>query len=103
VRSIDLDIRRPVSVRAKRGGPVSRRGVMESREASDRDTFLPIAEQRKPARRARRHSRYDEMIALRVGGASVAEIHRAPGLSRKTIMRWTRAGAFPDQLTRLSV
>jgi len=90
VRSVDLDVQRPVSVLAKRGGPVSRRG--------DRESFdLPIAEQRKLARRARRRSRYDEMIALRSGGASIADIHRALGLSRKTIMRWTRAGAFPER------
>ena len=90
VRSVDLDVQRPVSALAKRGGPVSRRGDTESPD-------LPVAEQRKLARRARRRSRYDEMIALRVGGASVAEIHRSLGLSRKTIMRWMRAGAFPER------
>ncbi|MEO6778858.1 MAG: transposase [Gemmatimonadaceae bacterium] len=37
------------------------------------------------------------MIALRTDGASVAAIHRTLGLSRKTIMRWPGAGAFPER------
>lgn len=37
------------------------------------------------------------MIVLRTGGASVAAIHRTLGLSRKTIMRWLGAGAFPER------
>lgn len=90
VRAIDLDSQIPRPVLAKRGGPVSRRSDTASADP-------PVAEQRKLARRARRRSRYDEMIALRARGASVAAIHRALGLSRKTIMRWLRAGAFPER------
>ncbi len=90
VRAIDLDAQIPRPVLAKRGGPVSRRNDTASAEP-------PVAEQRKLARRARRRSCYDEMIVLRANGASVAAIHRALGLSRKTIMRWLRAGAFPER------
>ena len=94
VRAIGLDAQKPTPVLLKRGGPVSRRGTTTP-AAPPND--LPLAEQRKLARRARRQSRYDEMISLRTAGASVAAIHRALGLSRKTIMRWTGAGAFPER------
>ena len=110
VRAIGLDAKRLTPVRvpvlAKRGGPVSRRGTSTPTDppldppsdlSSDLSSDLPLAEQHKLARRARRRSRYDEMIALRAGGASVAAIHRALGLSRKTIMRWAKAGAFPER------
>jgi transposase len=90
VRAIGLDAKQPAPVLLKRGGPVSRRGTTGAVD-------IPLAEQHKLARRARRQSRYDEMIALRSGGASVAAIHRALGLSRKTIIRWTGAGAFPER------
>jgi transposase len=90
VRAIGLDAKPPTPVLLKRGGPVSRIGTTKPADP-------PLAEQRKLARRARRQSRYDEMIALRTGGASVAAIHRALGLSRKTIMRWLGAGAFPER------
>ncbi len=90
VRAIGLDARPPTPVLLKRGGPVSRRGTTTPADP-------PLAEQRKLARRARRQSRYNEMIALRTAGASVAAIRRALGLSRKTIMRWLGAGAFPER------
>jgi transposase len=90
VRAIGLDAKHPTPVLLKRGGPVSRRGTTTPADP-------PLAEQRKLARRARRQSRYDEMIALRTAGASVAAIHRALGLSRKTVMRWLGAGAFPER------
>ncbi|MGI8765975.1 MAG: ISL3 family transposase [Gemmatimonadaceae bacterium] len=90
VRAIGLDAKPPTPVLLKRGGPVSRRGTTTPADP-------PLAEQRKLARRARRQSRYNEMIALRTAGASVAAIHRDLGLSRKTIMRWLGAGAFPER------
>ncbi len=80
VCALGLDVRRPVPVPAKRGGPVSRRGI-------DSAIDSPIAEQRKLARRDRRRSRYDQVIALRASGSSVVDIHRTLGLSRKTVMR----------------
>ncbi len=86
VRAIGLDAKKPRPVLLKRGGPVSRRTA-----------DMPLAEQHRLARRARRQALYDEMIALRSGGASVAAIRRALGLSRKTIMRWLGAGAFPER------
>jgi len=90
VRAIGLDAQQPTPALLKRGGPVSRRGTTTPADP-------PRADQQKLARRARRQSRYDEMIALRTGGASVAAIHRAVGLSRKTITRWLSAGAFPER------
>lgn len=90
VRTIDLDVQIHVPVLAKRGGPVSGR-------ADNTSADMPVAEQHKLARRARRRSRYDDMIVLRTNGASVAAIHHTLGLSRKTIMRWLGAGAFPER------
>ena len=98
VRAIGLDAKPPTPVLLKRGGPVSRRWTLGASDLpANPPNDPPLAEQRKLARRARRQSRYDEMIALRTGGASVAAIHRSLGLSRKTIMRWTGAGAFPER------
>jgi len=98
VRAIGLDAQIPTWVLAKRGGPVSRKSSATPTIApNELSQNLSLAEQHKLARRARRRSRYDEMIALRTNGASVAVIHRALGLSRKTIMRWMGAGAFPER------
>lgn len=70
----------------KRGGPISRAPGQ-----------LPRVEQQKLARRAQRRGRYDEVVRLHAGGASVAAISRRVGLSRATIMRWLDAGAFPER------
>ena len=90
VRAVGLDASRRPPVLAKRGGPVSS-------AAADAPAKPPLAEQQKLARRTRRLSRYDEVIALRANGASVMDIHRSVGLSRKTVMRWLNAGTYPKR------
>ncbi len=102
VRAVGLDAQKPTPVLLKRGGPVSRRGTAGSTDLladlpADPPNDPPLAEQRKLARRARRQSRYDEVIALRTAGASVAAIHGALGLRRKTIVRWLGGVAFPER------
>jgi transposase len=70
----------------KRGGPVARPTGQ-----------APVAEERKRRRREQRLARYSEVTALRSSGASVADIHRHVGLSRATIARWLKVGAFPER------
>jgi len=94
VQAVGLDAVRRRPVLSKRGGSVS---SAPSNAASDVPVKASLAEQQKLARHARRRLRYDEAIALRANGASVASIHRALGLSRKTITRWMRAGEFPER------
>lgn len=76
----------PAAARAKRGGPITRP-----------PNELPLVAQRKLARRAQRHARYAEIVALHTSGTSVADIHRRVGLSRATIARWLKTGAFPER------
>lgn len=52
------------------------------------------------SRRERRHQRYREVIHLREQGLSIQEMRRATLLSRNTIRRWLRAGAFPERSPR---
>lgn len=48
-------------------------------------------------RRARRHGRYAEVIALQHQGVGVREIARRLHMGRATVRRFVRAGAFPER------
>ena len=76
-------------VLAKRGGPVSRPASTPR-----------VAELRKAARHHDRRSRYDQVLELHRRGQTMMAIHRQMGLSRATIMRWLRAGQYPEQNPR---
>jgi transposase len=76
-------------VLAKRGGPVARPASTPR-----------VAEVRKAARRQDRRSRYDQVLELHRRGQSIMAIHRRTGLSRATIMRWLRAGQYPEPSPR---
>jgi len=53
------------------------------------------AEQDRQARQARRQARYDEAMALYKEGVGPATIARKVGVTRQTVWRWLRVGAFP--------
>jgi transposase len=53
------------------------------------------AEQDRQARQERRHARYDEAMALHTEGVGPATIARTVGVTRQTVWRWLRVGAFP--------
>lgn len=53
------------------------------------------AEQDRQARHERRHARYDEAMALHQAGMGPATIARTVGVTRQTVWRWLRVGAFP--------
>ncbi len=53
------------------------------------------AEQDRQARHERRHARYDEAMALHRAGVGPAIIARTVGITRQTVWRWLRVGAFP--------
>ena len=55
------------------------------------------AQRGREERRAQRLARYDAVIALHREGHSHAAISRQTGLSRKTVRRYLRAGAFPER------
>jgi transposase len=52
------------------------------------------------ATRGRRLARYETVLDLVRKGISQAEISRTLGVDRRTIRRWSRAGAFPQRKTR---
>ena len=53
-----------------------------------------------PERRARRLARYEELVALRAGGASCRAIAARLGMGERTVQRWLRAGHFPERRRR---
>jgi transposase len=55
------------------------------------------AQQDREARRARRQTRYDEVIALHEHGHSQNQIACALGMGRHTIRRFLRAAGFPER------
>ena len=57
---------------------------------------LPKAEQIRQNRRARRLSRYDEIIRLQAEGHSLRSIAQQMGMGRRTIRRYVRSGSFPE-------
>jgi transposase len=54
-------------------------------------------QERQQERRAQRLARYDAVVDLHRQGHSHAAISRQTGLSRKTVRRYLRAGAFPER------
>lgn len=66
---------------------------------------LPMArltqlQRRQQARRSQRVARYDQMIALRERGLTIAAIARELGAGERTILRWLAAGSFPERKPR---
>ena len=53
------------------------------------------AEQDRQARHERRQARYDTVMALHQAGVGAAIIARNVGVTRQTVWRWVRVGAFP--------
>ncbi len=51
-------------------------------------------------RRARRLARFEEVRALAAGGLNQAAIAARLGMSRRTVRRYVRAGAFPERAPR---
>jgi transposase len=73
--------------------------------ASPVSTLLAVrppnkAEQVRQQRRSRRLRRYEQVMALRQGGATQEEIAQQLQMDTKTIRRYLRAGAFPEMATR---
>ncbi len=61
---------------------------------------VPGEKTRSEEKRDARKARYDEMIRLRSQGFTIAQITERTGLSRGTIVRWLRAGEFPERRQR---
>lgn len=59
-----------------------------------------VVEQRGLERRARRHARYDHVVALRAAGVSKQQIARRVGVNRRTVDTWLAAGHFPERASR---
>jgi predicted DNA-binding transcriptional regulator AlpA len=52
------------------------------------------------SRRAQRYDRYQQVMALYEQGLGFTEMTRRVGLSRRTIERWIKEGAFPEAKRR---
>lgn len=63
------------------------------------DARSPAIKQQSEARRGRRLARYEAVMELVSKGISQAEIARTLAIDRRTIRRWSRAGAFPERKT----
>lgn len=57
-------------------------------------------EQIQQERRARRHARYEEVMALHAAGYSLRAIARRAHLSRHTVQRFVRADGFPERTAK---
>ena len=58
------------------------------------------AEDRSAERRARRLTRYDQVVALRAAGVPKKQIAQRVGLDRRTVEIWLAAGQFPERAAR---
>ena len=65
--------------------------------ATSRPTWL---QRRQQERRSQRVARYEQMIALRERGLTIAAIARELGVGERTILRWLAAGSFPERKPR---
>jgi transposase len=65
--------------------------------ATLRPTWL---QRRQQERRSQRVARYEQMIALRERGLTIAAIARELGVGERTILRWLAAGSFPERKPR---
>jgi transposase len=100
LRAAAAAVDRAVAVRntAEPGPPLSVPAAPLASATGDgnRPTRPPTrAEQDRQARHARRHARYDEAMALHKVGVGPATIARKVGVTRQTVWRWLRVGAFP--------
>jgi hypothetical protein len=82
---------------ALRAAQRARAHTKEARRAAARPVQREYRERLKAERRAVRLTRYEEVVALRRLGRTVSEIIAHTGLSRGTLDRWLRAGAFPER------
>ena len=57
-------------------------------------------QRRQQERRSQRVARYEQMIALRERGLTIAAIARELGVGERTILRWLAAGTFPERQPR---
>src|SRR5947207_9092524 len=53
-------------------------------------------ERERLSRRAERHDRYTQVMALRAQGFGNAEIARRVGLTARTLQNWQKKGSFPE-------
>ncbi len=60
----------------------------------------PGAERERLARRAERHDRYEQVVALRAQGLGNTEIAQRVGLSIRTVQRWQTSPTFPEAKRR---
>jgi transposase len=70
---------------------------MTSALAKSRPTWL---QRRQQERRSQRVARYEQMIALRERGLTIAAITQELGMGERTILRWLAAGSFPERKPR---
>lgn len=83
-------LERPAPVPHHRGGPVARRVPVPRADA-----------QRQQDARARRRTRYEQVVALWAQGLSKLAIARRTGVSRHTIIAWLGVGHFPERRQRV--
>ena len=80
-------------------------GTRSAADLTGRASALPMArltqlQRRQQARRSQRVARYEQMIALRERGLTIAAIARELGVGERTILRWLAAGSFPERKPR---
>lgn len=61
---------------------------------------VPPASPAQAERRGARLARYEEVVALRARGASIATIAARVGIGQRTVQRWLQAGHFPERRRR---
>lgn len=59
----------------------------------------PRVEEQRTARRERRQQRVEEALARHQQGMTITAISRELGVTRKTVRRWLRAGAYRERVT----
>jgi len=74
--------------------------VVENSESVSVENWKPApdpgAERERLARRAERHDRYEQVLALRAQGLGNTEIAQRVGLSIRTVQRWQASPTFPE-------
>ena len=82
---------------ALRAAERARAHAAETRRVAARPVQREYRARQKDERRALRLGRYEEVVALWRAGRTVSEIVAHTGLSRGTLDRWLKAGAFPER------
>ncbi len=80
-------------------------GTRPVADLTRRTSALPMSrptwlQRRQQERRSHRVARYEQMIALRERGLTIAAIVRELGVGERTILRWLAAGSFPERKLR---